>query len=240
MIGNETVQAGSELALSSLPIVGGPLGTFFQNQENARLNQENRDYNLKMWNLQNEYNSPSAQMQRFRKAGLNPNLVVSQGSPGNASSVPSSSPAHYNQPKADWGEVISFMDTLASIQLKENQAKNELKKGVILDEQGYQQQMENYFNWNYPGLANDIENYRAGKFSSPYTERFITSLLNKRSSTQLNEALLRIRTQEAGLNEVLKPLGFTASDPGWLRFIATLATKSGMLKKFFFPNLKAY
>lgn len=35
-------------------------------------------YNMKYWNLQNEYNSPVAQMQRFREAGLNPNLIYGQ------------------------------------------------------------------------------------------------------------------------------------------------------------------
>lgn len=35
-------------------------------------------YNMKYWNLQNEYNSPAAQMQRFREAGLNPNLIYGQ------------------------------------------------------------------------------------------------------------------------------------------------------------------
>jgi len=34
---------------------------------------------------QNEYNSPRSQMARFQSAGLNPNLVYSQGNPGNQS-----------------------------------------------------------------------------------------------------------------------------------------------------------
>lgn len=38
---------------------------------------------------QNEYNSPANQMSRFKAAGLNPNLIASQGNPGNQSSTPS-------------------------------------------------------------------------------------------------------------------------------------------------------
>lgn len=34
---------------------------------------------LQYWNMQNEYNSPVAQMQRLREAGLNPNLVYGSG-----------------------------------------------------------------------------------------------------------------------------------------------------------------
>lgn len=45
-------------------------------------------HELDMWNLQNQYNTPSAQMQRFKDAGLNPMLIYQQGSPGNASSAP--------------------------------------------------------------------------------------------------------------------------------------------------------
>lgn len=44
------------------------------------------------WNKQNEYNSPLSQMQRYRDAGLNPNLIYggSGSVSGNAESMPSS------------------------------------------------------------------------------------------------------------------------------------------------------
>lgn len=45
-------------------------------------------HEIAMWNMQNEYNTPAAQMQRFKAAGLNPMLVYQQGNPGNASSMP--------------------------------------------------------------------------------------------------------------------------------------------------------
>lgn len=43
---------------------------------------------LEMWHLQNAYNSPQSQMQRYVDAGLNPHLIYGQGTPGNASSFP--------------------------------------------------------------------------------------------------------------------------------------------------------
>ncbi len=43
---------------------------------------------LDMWHMQNQYNDPSAQMQRFKRAGLNPNLVYGQGTSGNSSKTP--------------------------------------------------------------------------------------------------------------------------------------------------------
>lgn len=45
--------------------------------------------NLEMWNRNNYYNSPEAQMERLRVAGLNPNLIYGSGNvTGNASSTP--------------------------------------------------------------------------------------------------------------------------------------------------------
>lgn len=55
---------------------------------NKKLQQQQNEYNLNMWNLQNEYNSPSAQMRRYEEAGLNPALMYGQVSSGNASSAP--------------------------------------------------------------------------------------------------------------------------------------------------------
>lgn len=45
---------------------------------NYLMKQQEQAYNLELWNLTNEYNSPAAQMKRYQDAGLNPNLVYSQ------------------------------------------------------------------------------------------------------------------------------------------------------------------
>ena len=52
--------------------------------------------NVNFWNMQNKYNTPLAQMQRFKDAGLNPNLIYGKGTPGLASPVSPSKPAPYN------------------------------------------------------------------------------------------------------------------------------------------------
>lgn len=59
-------------------------------------NQKNREYNLMLartqnqwnieqWQRENDYNSPTAQMSRFRAAGLNPNLIYGQSNPAASS-----------------------------------------------------------------------------------------------------------------------------------------------------------
>ena len=40
------------------------------------------------WDYQNQYNLPSAQMERLKQAGLNPALMYGQGTTGNASNAP--------------------------------------------------------------------------------------------------------------------------------------------------------
>ncbi len=42
------------------------------------LNEAAFNRNLYQWNLENQYNSPAAQMQRYAEAGLNPNLIYGQ------------------------------------------------------------------------------------------------------------------------------------------------------------------
>lgn len=67
----------------------------WQQQENEKAYQRS----LKMWNLQNEYNSPTQQMARIRAAGLNPNLVYGNGVTGNSSgSTPQYESAKFNAP----------------------------------------------------------------------------------------------------------------------------------------------
>lgn len=60
----------------------------FQSQWNEQLAQNAWQRDLDMWNLNNEYNSPSAQLQRYRDAGINP-LMVAGSQPYESSSIQS-------------------------------------------------------------------------------------------------------------------------------------------------------
>lgn len=74
--------------------------------------------NLEMWNLQNAYNSPAAQMARFKEAGLNPHLMYGQGTPGNAQAPPAYSPPdiQYKYEAPQYGAAIgSILPTLMSV-----------------------------------------------------------------------------------------------------------------------------
>lgn len=75
-------------------ITGGAVGSqifnnalaLWQNKQQRTYEKSMADYayskDLEMWNRTNDYNSPKNQMQRFEDAGLNKNLIYSQGQPG--------------------------------------------------------------------------------------------------------------------------------------------------------------
>lgn len=60
-----------------------------QNKKNLELAKFQNDANQQSIDRQNAYNAPAAQMSRYNDAGLNPNLIYSQGSAGNQSSFAS-------------------------------------------------------------------------------------------------------------------------------------------------------
>lgn len=55
-----------------------------QNLWNRKQWEDQNLWRHQFWNLQNEYNHPSAQMARFKEAGLNPHLIYGKGTAGNA------------------------------------------------------------------------------------------------------------------------------------------------------------
>nr|WAE43621.1 MAG: DNA pilot protein [Microviridae sp.] len=62
-------------------------GSGLQNSANLKLAKYQYSNELDMWNKANAYNTPAAQMQRFKDAGLNPNLIYGQGNSGNTANV---------------------------------------------------------------------------------------------------------------------------------------------------------
>lgn len=57
---------------------------------NYLMKQQEQAYNLELWHLMNEYNSPAAQMKRYQDAGLSPWLIYGQS---NEASAPASASA---------------------------------------------------------------------------------------------------------------------------------------------------
>lgn len=79
---------GGPLVSAAGNVIGSLIGANAQKKNNEslmELAQYKYDKDLEQWNRENAYNTPTAQMQRYADAGLNPNLIYGQGSSGNAS-----------------------------------------------------------------------------------------------------------------------------------------------------------
>ena len=81
------------------------IGQYQANKANRKENQINREWSEKMWNLNNEYNSPKAVLSRYSDVGIdvNPNYLVT---------------GSYD------GGLSSYAGNLAANQKQENIAKN--------------------------------------------------------------------------------------------------------------------
>lgn len=85
-----------------------------QNQANKAMWNVQRDQQINMWHLQNEYNTPSAQVQRLRDAGLNPNLAYGQVADSKAAQVGVPNVPTMNRPAAprlaEYQQVVNMQE----------------------------------------------------------------------------------------------------------------------------------
>lgn len=82
---------------------------------------------MAMWEKTNEYNSPKQQMQRFREAGLNPNLIYGQGTTAQKPEPPrATSGNHPNQqaPQVDYSGMAVNGEGLMRILLMQANTEN--------------------------------------------------------------------------------------------------------------------
>ncbi|AXH76446.1 MAG: DNA pilot protein [Microviridae sp.] len=142
----------ASVAASSVPTnqqLASGLGTMFTNYMSqkyatAMYNRTRKD-NLEFWNMQNQYNSPAAQMQRFKDAGLNPNLIYGQGSNGNSNSIPTPDvqSVNFREPRIEGGhpDVMSALLAQADLRIKNAQVSNiEAQNDVIRNQAILQRQ----------------------------------------------------------------------------------------------------
>lgn len=104
------------------------------------------DRNLEQWRIENEYNTPRNQMQRFEVAGLNPNLIYSQNNTGGSISVPSSSGyrpfTNYRIGESVGQSYLSGLATSSQLKLQQSQSDlNDANYDLVqekIDLQGYE------------------------------------------------------------------------------------------------------
>lgn len=101
--------------------------TIAENKKQAELAYQRELQNI---SAMNKYNSPQSQMERFKEAKLNPNLIYQQGNPGNQSQL-----ARYNAPRLEYNYMPVFkgseFDSIKNLPLSYAQVKNQLAIGDL-------------------------------------------------------------------------------------------------------------
>lgn len=139
----------------------GGISSIFSNNAQKKENQRNRDFteymydkqydnNIKMWNMQNNYDLPKNQIERMKQAGLNPDLMYSGAgvSPSpNLHAAVAGSASTGNLPGygglADAFNQGRLVDS--QVRLTEAQAKNLEADSALKDSQRYGNLIDNRF-----------------------------------------------------------------------------------------------
>jgi len=132
------IGAGAALGAGAI----GAASTGNANRKNREFQEQmyNRQYrdNIDFWEMQNAYNTPEAQMQRYKEAGLNPNLIYGQGNSGNAGSISTPDAQRYDHKTPDYSFIADAGHSLANyvdFEIKSAQLANmEADKLVKLEE----------------------------------------------------------------------------------------------------------
>lgn len=106
-------------------VVSTGIGAISQGATNAKQRRWNekmfnwqRNASLADWHMQNEYNSPTAQMARLREAGLNPHLVYGGGATTEAGAVKPSSAPGWNPKAPDFSGLGNSIFAYQDAQIK--------------------------------------------------------------------------------------------------------------------------
>ena len=143
-------------AIAGALISGGAsiLGNLFNTGSVNKTNQQQADFNKQMYDRQradaladfdklNAYNSPSQQMQRFKEAGLNPNLIYGQMSNAPAVRSTDMKAPDFVAPRLDTSKVGSMVQDYYDIQQKGLQTKQQEAALGLLAEQTRGQKIQN-------------------------------------------------------------------------------------------------
>jgi len=154
------------LASAGISLGSSLISQFFGNNAAQKQAKEQNELNMQNWLKQQEYNSPKNQMNRFSEAGLNPQLIYGQGTPGNAASAPVSQAKPRFAPQIDGGAIMQNAVQIQQLQqtvenLKSNQdliqanerLKDEQKKLLENQNEWYDQLSSSRINFTKSNMA---------------------------------------------------------------------------------------
>lgn len=176
------------------------------------------------WNMQNEYNAPNAQMERLKKAGLNPNLVYGKGADVISTSMPRGTDTKAWNPQAPRMEKDTGLTDYVNLQAQGLQMDNlRAQNTVLVNEASLKKAQEIatlkgaglkdwQLNWNIEnhdllkqGLTSTVENkdidFEAKRLRNEWYER-TQSLTLEQMAQQILESKARQATTEEMRKEI--------------------------------------
>lgn len=115
----------------------GTLGSIGVGLVNNAIEQANvhdqRDYNERIWHMQNAYNSPSAMADRMRAAGLNPYLMTGAEPAGSINASPPAQTLPIENPLLSLKTIAEIENINASTGRTETEAEKVMKEIALLD-----------------------------------------------------------------------------------------------------------
>lgn len=103
--------------------LGNLIGTNSANKQNMKLQRQQQDFNVKLWNMQNAYNTPDAQKQRLLAAGINPWQMTNSANPsGTANTAPQSVAPAQVQPLNYGNAIMSGLSNMMQMMTTISQA----------------------------------------------------------------------------------------------------------------------
>jgi hypothetical protein len=120
-----------------------------QTDVNAQLYEKQRADALTDWNRQNAYNSPSQQMQRFKEAGLNPNLIYGQMTNAPVVRSTEAKAPDYVAPRLDTSQVGNILGSYYDIKSKELMLKQQQRAIDMADEDIINKKLKNNYDSSF-------------------------------------------------------------------------------------------
>lgn len=153
------------------------------NAANRQLAEYEWSKNLEMWQRQNEYNTPSAQMQRLKEAGINPNLALGSVNSGNSASLPQYQSPSQQAATMQPSEVRSFqksalrMNLAGSVIDMMNQYQDYRNKQIQGDLMRTEEQSKRLM--NLINLDKNTRSWDLHKYDTQYRSKLVDKITNE-------------------------------------------------------------
>ena len=223
------------------------------NALNKELAYQQNEWNLQQWNRQNEYNTPYAQMQRYRDAGINPFFAASNITGGNAEGTLTSADLANQQPvtsslqgqsgqilgnafsqAAQFGTTAYYDNAIKAEQAKNLQLKNAFDSQSLLERVNalrYDNQAKKMANEVYNGSMQSLMNITKNQERQSYIKTAVDALLQVGTSYDVamksfQQKYLQPQQYDIGkmtINEMVASIAKMKSEENWNKKQTALA-----------------